>query len=132
MLRKVRIQDSGDTDFLAGEVVDKFKFMDENQRVAKKNRKPATAKPIILGATKASLQSESFIAAASFQDTTRVLTEAALGGRRDLLKGLKENVILGHIIPCGTAFNKNLEIQINKSALGTESILEAAESKKST
>lgn len=132
MLRKVRIQDQGDTDFLTGETVDKFKFMEENQRVAKKNKKPATAKPIILGATKASLQSESFMAAASFQDTTRVLTEAALSGRRDPLKGLKENIILGHIIPCGTAFNKHLEIEINKTVLGSESILEAAESKKST
>lgn len=114
MLRKVRIQTSGDTAFSPGSIIDKFVFQQENERIVKKGKNPASAKLLLLGITKASLQSDSFIAAASFQETTRVLTEAALAGRRDPLKGLKENVILGHIIPCGTGFKKNLEMNIKK------------------
>ncbi|MBU3934141.1 MAG: DNA-directed RNA polymerase subunit beta' [Candidatus Omnitrophica bacterium] len=112
MLKKVSIEDSGDTDFLAGMQVDKFKFQEENERVIKKGKKPAQAKPILLGITKASLSTESFISAASFQETTRVLTDAAASGRRDELLGLKENVIMGHLIPAGTGFHSHRDIEV--------------------
>ncbi|PIQ81738.1 MAG: DNA-directed RNA polymerase subunit beta' [Candidatus Omnitrophica bacterium CG11_big_fil_rev_8_21_14_0_20_64_10] len=102
MLRKLRVDDPGDTEFLVGAQVDKSVFIKENQRVAKKGGKPAQATQLLLGITKASLSTESFISAASFQETTRVLTEAAFSGRRDDLLGLKENVIMGHLIPVGT------------------------------
>ncbi|MBL7069598.1 MAG: DNA-directed RNA polymerase subunit beta' [Candidatus Omnitrophica bacterium] len=113
MLRKVKIEDPGDTDFLIDQQVDKFKFQDENRRVIKESGKPASATPILLGITKSSLTTESFISAASFQETTRVLTEAAASGKRDRLYGLKENVIMGHLIPAGTGFPlyKNTEVQ---------------------
>ena len=104
MLRKVRIDDPGDTEFLIGMQVDKTRFAEENERVKKQSKRPASATPILLGITKASLSTESFIAAASFQETTRVLTDAAASGRRDPLVGLKENVIMGHLIPAGTGF----------------------------
>jgi len=104
MMRKVRVDEVGDTSFLPGAVVDKFKFREENQRVVEKDGKPATGKPLLLGVTKAALQSESFISAASFQETTKVLTEAAMAGKVDRLVGLKENVIVGHLIPAGTGF----------------------------
>ena len=105
MMRKVRIEDPGDTEFLPGAVVDKFRFRQANKAIIEENGRPARATPLLLGITKASLQSDSFISAASFQETTKVLTEAALAGRRDNLVGLKENVILGHLIPAGTGFN---------------------------
>ena len=107
MLRKVRIDEPGDTDFLIGMQIDKWRFVQENERVKAKNGKPAQATPILLGITKASLSTESFIAAASFQETTRVLTEAATSGKRDALVGLKENVIMGHLVPAGTGFHAN-------------------------
>ncbi len=102
MLRKVRVVDPGDTRFLAQEDVDKVQFREENERVNAEGGRPATAEPLLLGITKASLSTESFIAAASFQQTTRVLTEAAIKGKIDYLRGLKENVIIGHLIPAGT------------------------------
>ncbi len=103
MLRKVRIKDDpGDTAFLAHEEVDKIRFQEENERVRNRGGRPAEAEPVLQGITKAALSTESFIAAASFQQTTRVLTEAALSGKRDYLRGLKENVIIGHLIPAGT------------------------------
>ena len=114
MLRKVRIDDSGDTNFLVGSQVDRIVFQEENKRVLKKNKKPATATPILLGITKASLTTESFISAASFQETTRVLTEAASAGKKDLLLGLKENVIMGHLIPAGTGFNEHINFALVK------------------
>jgi DNA-directed RNA polymerase subunit beta' len=104
MLRKVRITEPGDTRFLWGEQVDKIEFEDENRRVEQMGGKPAEAQPVLLGITKASLETDSFLSAASFQDTTRVLTEAATMGKTDPLKGFKENVIMGHIIPAGTGF----------------------------
>jgi DNA-directed RNA polymerase subunit beta' len=104
MLRKVRIVDPGDTRFLWGDQIDKVTFEEENKRVAEAGGKPAEAQPVLLGITKASLETESFISAASFQDTTRVLTEAATLGRVDHLRGFKENVIMGHLIPAGTGF----------------------------
>lgn len=112
MLKKVRIDDPGDTDFLVGMQVDKFRFKEENERVLKRKDKPASATPLLLGITKASLSTESFISAASFQETTRVLTNAAASGRRDELLGLKENVITGHLIPAGTGFPAHRDIEI--------------------
>jgi DNA-directed RNA polymerase subunit beta' len=152
MLRKVKVDNAGDTKFLPGEVVDKFRFRQGNEALAKmlriedvgdteltigalvsrdelkeinaaaeakggkgaKGKKPrmATAKTLLLGITKASLQSESFVSAASFQETTKVLTEAAIAGKEDTLQGLKENVILGHLIPAGTAFKPYLDMEI--------------------
>jgi len=103
MLRKVRIKDDpGDTPFLAHEDVDKIRFREINEQTQRRNGRPAEAQPMLQGITKAALSTESFIAAASFQQTTRVLTEAALAGKRDYLRGLKENVIIGHLIPAGT------------------------------
>jgi DNA-directed RNA polymerase subunit beta' len=104
MLRKVRIEDPGDTEFLPGSQVNKFVFEDENERVLAKDGTPAVGKPVLLGITKAALTTDSFISAASFQETTRVLTEAAINGREDNLMGLKENVIVGRLIPAGTGF----------------------------
>ena len=153
MMRKVEIESVGDSSFLPGEVVDKFVFKKENEKLTNsvkinnpgdaadltvgqvvdkkelaainekveliggtgamgKKPKPATAKTLLLGITKASLWSESFIAAASFQETTKVLTEASLSGKVDELHGLKENVILGHLIPAGTAFKPYLDIKV--------------------
>ena len=102
MLRRVRIEEVGGTDFVVGELVDKFVFQDENDRAIAAGKPPATAKPVLLGITKASLSTDSFISAASFQETTRVLTEAAISGKQDDLRGLKENVIVGRLIPAGT------------------------------
>jgi DNA-directed RNA polymerase subunit beta' len=104
MLRKVRITDPGDTDFLWGEQVEKQTFQEVNQKASAEGKRPAEASPALLGVTKAALETESFISAASFQDTTRVLTEAATLGRVDTLYGFKENVIMGHLIPGGTGF----------------------------
>jgi DNA-directed RNA polymerase subunit beta' len=114
MLKKVRIEDPGDTTFLSGQLVDKWVFRKENSRVIKKGQKPASAMPQLLGITKASLMTESFISAASFQETTRILTDAATSGKRDELFGLKENVIVGHLIPAGTGFKKYREIEVEK------------------
>jgi DNA-directed RNA polymerase subunit beta' len=102
MLRWVRIKDVGDTEFLLEDMVDRFRFQEENDRVMAEDGQPAQAEPLLLGITKASLSTESFISAASFQETTRVLTEAAISGKVDYLRGLKENVIMGRLIPAGT------------------------------
>jgi DNA-directed RNA polymerase subunit beta' len=112
MLRKVRITEPGDTTFLWGEQVDKLEFEEENQRVEKMGGKPGEAQPVLLGITKASLETESFLSAASFQDTTRVLTEAATRARVDYLRGFKENVIMGHIIPAGTGFDHHRKVRL--------------------
>ncbi len=112
MMRKVKVEKPGDTEFLAGSVIDKFRFHQVNDRVKTAGKNPASYKPLLLGITKASLQSESFISAASFQETTKVLTEASLAGRRDNLLGLKENVILGHMVPAGTGFKKHLRTKL--------------------
>jgi DNA-directed RNA polymerase subunit beta' len=113
MLRWVRIKDVGDTDFLLEEQVDRFRYEDENRRVMDQDGAPASAEPMLLGITKASLSTDSFISAASFQETTRVLTEAAISGRIDYLRGLKENVIMGRLIPAGTGmkFYRNVEVE---------------------
>ncbi|GAB4174777.1 MAG: DNA-directed RNA polymerase subunit beta' [Terrimicrobiaceae bacterium] len=112
MLRKVKITDPGDTSLLWGDQVDRLEFESENAEVTAKGGKPAEASPVLLGITKASLETDSFISAASFQDTTRVLTEAATLGKVDRLRGFKENVIMGHLIPAGTGFRTNRDIEI--------------------
>jgi DNA-directed RNA polymerase subunit beta' len=112
MLRKVRITEPGDTQFLWGEQVDKIAFEEENRRVEEKGGKPAEAQPVLLGITKASLETDSFLSAASFQDTTRVLTEAATLAKMDPLNGFKENVIMGHIIPAGTGFDMHRKARL--------------------
>ncbi len=112
MMRWIRIEDIGDSEFLPDEVVDKFKFREENARVVEAGGHPATGKPILLGITKASLSTDSFISAASFQETTRVLTEAAINGKVDYLRGLKENVIMGRLIPAGTGMEFYRRVKI--------------------
>ena len=112
MLRKVRITEPGDTQFLWGEQMDKLEFEEENERVEKMGGKPAEAQPVLLGITKASLETDSFLSAASFQDTTRVLTEAATRVQVDYLRGFKENVIMGHIIPAGTGFDHHRKARL--------------------
>src|SRR5438034_922228 len=112
MLQKVKVVDPGDTDFLEGENVDKNVFRDVNDRAIKKGGKPATSEHLLLGITKASLTTQSFISAASFQETTRVLTDAAIRGARDDLLGLKENIIIGHLIPAGTGIYRYQEVEV--------------------
>src|SRR6201991_4978200 len=102
MLRRVTISDPGDTRFITGEQLERAEVLEENEKVQSENKKPATYEYMLLGITKASLSTDSFISAASFQETTRVLTEAAIMGKRDELRGLKENVIVGRLIPAGT------------------------------
>lgn len=116
MLKKVRVEESGDTTFLPGTQVNKFLFDDENERVLTEGGKPALGKPVLLGITKASLSTDSFISGASFQETTRVLTEAAINGRTDELRGLKENVIVGRLIPAGTGYGDYRETFVPKPA----------------
>jgi DNA-directed RNA polymerase subunit beta' len=112
MLQKVRVLESGDTEFLEGEHVDKGTFREVNDRVSKRAQTPATSEPLLLGITKASLTTQSFISAASFQETTRVLTDAAIRGARDDLLGLKENIIIGHLIPAGTGMYRYQDVEI--------------------
>jgi DNA-directed RNA polymerase subunit beta' len=126
MLRKVRITEPGDTEFLWGEQIDKLVFEEENERVDKMGGKSAEASPVLLGITKASLETESFLSAASFQDTTRVLTEAATRSKVDYLRGFKENVIMGHIIPAGTGFDMHRKVLL-KHLVEAEDVPEPAE-----
>ena len=112
MLQKVQVEDPGDTTFLEGDLMDKTVFREENERVLAAGGKPSTFKPMLLGITKASLSTESFFSAASFQETTRVLTDAAVRGKRDRLLGLKENVIIGHLIPAGTGIKDYDHIEL--------------------
>src|ERR1700737_1888823 len=116
MLRKVKITEPGDTELLWGDQVDRLEFDKENRRVTEQGGKPAEAVPVLLGITKASLETDSFISAASFQDTTRVLTEAATLGKIDFLRGFKENVIMGHLIPAGTGFLGHRSIRTLETA----------------
>ena len=112
MMRWVKVEDVGDTEFLLDEQVDKFRFREQNERSVASGGKPATGRPLLLGITKASLSTDSFISAASFQETTRVLTEASIRGAVDQLRGLKENVIMGRLIPAGTGleFYRNFRL----------------------
>ena len=112
MLKKVRVEDNGDTNMFSGSLVDMYDFEDENNRVIAEGKTPATGKRVLLGITKASLATESFLSAASFQETTKVLTEAAIKGKTDELIGLKENVIIGKLIPAGTGMKVYQDTQI--------------------
>ncbi len=112
MMRWVKVEDVGDTSFILEEQVDKFRFREENERVIREGGRPATGRPLLLGITKASLSTDSFISAASFQETTRVLTEAAISGKVDYLRGLKENVIMGRLIPAGTGLEHYRNIRL--------------------
>jgi DNA-directed RNA polymerase subunit beta' len=122
MLQKVKVEEIGDTNFLEGEQVDKHKFMEENEKVIAEGGEAATFQPLLLGITKASLSTESFISAASFQETTRVLTEAAINGKTDYLLGLKENVIIGHLIPAGSGLEKYRSIKIKEKEKPKEEV----------
>ena len=114
MLRRVKVTDVGDTDFLVGEHVEKLEFAGVNTQMVEEGKEPAKSEPLLLGITKASLSTESFISAASFQETTKVLTEASICGKTDRLNGLKENVIMGRLIPAGTGLARynNIGIQV--------------------
>jgi DNA-directed RNA polymerase subunit beta' len=112
MLKKVSIVDPGETDFLLGEQVEKQEFLEQNTKAQQTGIKPATAQPLVLGITQASLSTDSFISAASFQETTKVLTEAAMLAKTDYLQGLKENVIVGRLIPAGTGFRPYMDLDI--------------------
>lgn len=114
MLRKVKIEDTGDTNLLPGGLIDIFEFEEENARVLALGGEPATAKPVLLGITKASLATDSFLSAASFQETTRVLTEAAIKGKSDPLIGLKENIIIGKLIPAGTGMSRYRNVKVSE------------------
>jgi DNA-directed RNA polymerase subunit beta' len=111
-MRWVKVEDVGDTSFLLEQQIDKFRFREENEKAIANGGKPATGRPLLLGITKASLSTDSFISAASFQETTRVLTDAAINCRSDKLQGLKENVIIGKLIPAGTGINRYRNIQV--------------------
>ncbi|MEK0431538.1 MAG: hypothetical protein RL139_1342, partial [Gemmatimonadota bacterium] len=113
MLQKVRVAEPGDTEFLEGENVDKAVFRDANDKAKKRKEKPAQSEPLLLGITKASLTTQSFISAASFQETTRVLTDAAIRGAKDDLLGLKENIIIGHLIPAGTGMYRYSDVDMD-------------------
>jgi DNA-directed RNA polymerase subunit beta' len=127
MMRWVKLEDVGDTTFLLEEQVDKFRFREENDRIIHDGGRPATGRPLLLGITKASLSTDSFISAASFQETTRVLTEAAISGKVDYLRGLKENVIMGRLIPAGTGLERYRNIQLLTEAPKGELISEEPE-----
>lgn len=117
MLRKVEIVHVGDTNLIHGQQVDKYRFFEENDRVISEGGEPAVARPLLLGITRASLSIDSFISAASFQETTKVLTNAAIAGSKDELRGLKENVIIGHLIPAGTGMRKYRDIKLKDEEL---------------
>jgi len=127
MMRWVKVEDIGDTEFLPEEVVDKFRFREENRRVVEAGGRPAQGKAVLLGITKASLLSDSFISAASFQETTRVLTEAAINGKVDYLRGLKENVIMGRLIPAGTGMEYYHQVKIEGEDVMEEEVPAEAE-----
>jgi DNA-directed RNA polymerase subunit beta' len=129
MLQKVRIVDPGETEFLEGETVDRMNFVDSNQATVQKGQKAARSEPLLLGITKASLTTQSFISAASFQETTRVLTDAAIRGAKDDLIGLKENIIIGHLIPAGTGVFRYKDVEFGPEAAAADEerrVLEAA------
>src|SRR5688500_9325471 len=112
MMRWVKVEDVGETEFLIDEQVEKVRFQEENERVLQLGLQPAKGRPLLLGITKASLSTDSFISAASFQETTRVLTEASISGKVDYLRGLKENVTMGRLIPAGTGFDVYRAVRI--------------------
>ncbi|MGI5848638.1 MAG: DNA-directed RNA polymerase subunit beta' [Christensenellales bacterium] len=130
MLKKCKIEDAGDTELLPGSLVDIYYFDSENERMISEGKKPATAKRVLLGITKASLATDSFLSAASFQETTRVLTEAAIKGKTDPLLGLKENVIIGKLIPAGTGMKRYKNIDVIKNILNEDILSEIDQNNK--
>jgi DNA-directed RNA polymerase subunit beta' len=122
MLKRVKIREVGDTHFLVDDQIEKFVFEEENVRVMNEGGKPAVGEPLFLGITKASLVTDSFISAASFQETTKVLTQAAVAGKVDNLKGLKENVIMGRLIPAGTGLSKYKQLVLSVEGYTGEDI----------
>ena len=118
----MRIKEVGGSDFLVGDQVEKWRFEEENQRVITQGVKPAVAEPLLLGITKASLSTESFISAASFQETTKVLTEAGIQGKVDVLSGLKENIIMGRLIPAGTGLARYSKVELEVEEPGAEEV----------
>jgi DNA-directed RNA polymerase subunit beta' len=127
MLKRVRVKEVGDTHFLVDDQVEKYVFGEENERVLREGGKPAVGEPLFLGITKASLITDSFISAASFQETTKVLTQAAVAGKVDYLRGLKENVIMGRLIPAGTGLQKYKELELwVEGYTGEEAVSEGA------
>jgi len=134
MLRRVLIVDAGDTRFITGEQLERAEVLEENERVAAEGKAPAQYEHVLLGITKASLSTDSFISAASFQETTRVLTEAAIMGKRDELRGLKENVIVGRLIPAGTGLayhrmrrKQAAQAELDQAAAAAEAVAASAE-----
>ena len=115
MLKKIRIEDNGDTEFLPGTLVDFLEYEDVNEQMEKEGKQPAEGKQVMLGITKASLATNSFLSAASFQETTKVLTEAAIKGKVDPLIGLKENVIIGKLIPAGTGMKRYRDVRLSST-----------------
>ena len=132
MLKKVEVKVSGDSSYLPGEIVDRIKFDNVNEKLKSDGKIPAQGERVLMGITKASLQTESFISAASFQETTRVLTDAAIKGKIDPLNGLKENVIVGRLVPAGTGNIKNKwnkkALEDDKEFLNDQEKIEASES----
>jgi DNA-directed RNA polymerase subunit beta' len=124
MLRKVEILKPGDSSYLAGEQAERANVLEENKKLLAENKEPIIFDAVLLGITKASLVTESFISAASFQETTRVLTEAAVKGASDSLKGLKENVVVGRLIPAGTGLDFHKERKLSRAAISNEVSLE--------
>ena len=127
MLRKVRVIEAGETDLLPGSLLDIHQFAEANKEAVLQGKIPATCRPVILGITKASLETESFLSAASFQETTRVLTDAAIKGKRDELLGLKENVIIGKLVPAGTGMQRYRQIKITDNEADAEKEVVSAE-----
>ena len=124
MLKKVRVEENGDTEFLPGTMVDTLEFYDVNEQMVAEGKEPATGEPVMLGITKASLATNSFLSAASFQETTKVLTEAAIKGKVDPLIGLKENVIIGKLIPVGTGMREYSNVKLNTDKKVVEAVVE--------
>jgi DNA-directed RNA polymerase subunit beta' len=120
----VRVVDPGQTEFLEAEHVDRAVFRDVNERAKGEDLEPATSEPLLLGITKASLTTQSFVSAASFQETTRVLTDAAIRGAKDDLLGLKENIIIGHLIPAGTGMYRYNDVEVESGSLPEMPVLE--------
>src|SRR5690625_3053535 len=120
MLRKIRVTDSGDTDVLPGSLLELHQFKEANEEALKQDLQPAVGEPVLLGITKASLETDSFLSAASFQETTRVLTDAAIKGKHDELLGLKENVIIGKLVPAGTGMKKYRDIRSSLETVSEE------------
>ena len=130
MLRKVRVDDGGDTDMFPGSLVDMYEFEDKNKEAVEQGKRPATGKRALLGITKASLATDSFLSAASFQETTRVLTEAAIKGKEDDLIGLKENVIIGKLIPAGTGMKRYQDVTIKVEGEDEKTVAEEIDANK--